>query len=117
MTQSAFAAGGVKGSNYVRLRTAEVRLILTDLFSLRFQLCMNKASVRIALHLPFHMQLLQLLVQIRQVSMQMGISCESFSHANIPGSMKSMIIVHSYKLGKHAWDLQLCLMEFGREVC
>lgn len=44
MTQGAFSAWGSR-TIIVSLRIVEVRLILTDLFSLCFQLCMNKASV------------------------------------------------------------------------
>jgi len=84
MTQSAFAARGVKDSNYVSSEQGEVGLILSALLGVHIQLRVNKVSVWMALDLPFHMQLLQLLVQIQQVSMQMNISCESFAHANVP---------------------------------
>lgn len=45
MTQSAFAARGVKDSNYVSSEQGEVGLILSALLGVHIQLRVNKVSV------------------------------------------------------------------------
>lgn len=45
MTQSAFAARGVKDSNYVSSEQGEIGLILSALLGVHIQLCVNKVSV------------------------------------------------------------------------